>query len=370
MTRAAGAVLLGVGLVLAALLFDLASLHLPGVALALLGAVSAVWVGLAAQGAGIERVPGPATIEEEEPYPLRLHVRPGLLPAPAGELHHPLLSAPVPLSDARRRLRVDVRFARRGRRTIEPGSLVVHDPLWLAARELAAGGGVAEVIVLPRVEPVLAPEGGGGGSGAGPEGEGTRPAWRARMDGSASELELDGLRPYRRGTPASRIHWPAVARSGEMLERRLSADADSAPLVVLDAHRPPGEEALDMAVRAAASLCLHLARRGGVAVLLPDDRRPVSLGADLAGWPAVHARLALVEAARARPALSRARRAGAVIWVSARIDPPRDLARVAGAGAWMVSPAGGQASGGGFTVAGCLGRRVGRSASRDAGRAA
>ena len=37
-----------------------------------LGVGAAAWVGLAARGAGIERVPGPPTVEEDRPYPLRL----------------------------------------------------------------------------------------------------------------------------------------------------------------------------------------------------------------------------------------------------------------------------------------------------------
>ena len=57
-----------------------------------------------------------------------------------------------------------------------------------------------------------------------------------------------------------------------------------------------------MAVRAAASLCVHLAREGGCALLLPGDRRPVDIGHDLGAWPALHARLALVEAGGAPPA--------------------------------------------------------------------
>ena len=89
-----------------------------------------------------------------------------------------------------------------------------------------------------------------------------------------------------------------------MLERRLTADADSAPLVILDATRPPSEEALDRAVRAAASLCVHLGRRSGCALLLPGDRRPTALAHDMAAWPALHARLALVTAA-AQPAAAR-----------------------------------------------------------------
>jgi len=225
--------------------------------------------------------------------------------------------------------------------------------------------------VLPRIEPVLYPGAGGGAgsAGVGPDGAGARESLRGRMDGSAAELDLDGLRPYRQGTPASRIHWPALARSGEMLERRLTADADSAPLVALDATGPPSEEALDMAVRAAASLCVHLARRGGCALLLPGDRRPTGLAPDMSAWPALHARLALVGPARARPPLARARRAGAVVWVSARGEAPRELARAAAGGGWLVTPAPDAAGRAAFTVAGCTGYRLGRAALR-AGRSA
>ncbi len=204
------------------------------------------------------REPGPPTVEEEQPYPLRLELRQGLLPPPGGELREPLLEAPIPLAGRTAgKVRIEVRFARRGKRVIEPGTLTISDPLRLAVREIASAGEPAELLVLPRIEPVLAaPGSGAGGSGVGPDSGGGRAALRGRMDGSAAELDLDGLRPYREGTPASRIHWPAVARSGEMLERRLTADSDSAPLVILDATAPPSEEALDKAVRAAASLCV------------------------------------------------------------------------------------------------------------------
>jgi uncharacterized protein (DUF58 family) len=244
---------------------------------------------------------------------------------------------------------------------------VVHDPLRLAVRAVPVRAEEDELLVLPRVEPVVfGGAGGAGGAGGTPEGTGDRAGLRGRIDGMAAELDLDGLRPYRQGTPASRIHWPAVARSGEMLERRLTADADSAPLVVLDAARPPSEEALDSAVRAAASLCLHLARRGGCALLLPGDRRPVTVGTDLAAWPVLHARLALVEPCSRGPALARARRAGSVLWVSAAGSAPRDLPRSAAGGGWLVTPLPRPGSRAQFTVAGCTGHRLGRSARTEA----
>ena len=198
----------------------------------------------------------------------------GLLPAPGGELETALLEEPVSLAGmSARRLRIDVQFERRGRRAIEPPAFTIHDPLRLVTRTVRDRAADAELLVLPRIEPVVTPSA-SGGAGAGTPGAGESPAaaLRGAAAGSAAELDLDGLRPYRTGTPASRIHWPAVARSGEMLERRLTAESDSAPLVVLDTSRPPSEEALDAAVRAAASLCVFVARRrrGGAA----DAGRP------------------------------------------------------------------------------------------------
>jgi uncharacterized protein (DUF58 family) len=108
-------------------------------------------------------------------------------------------------------------------------------------------------------------------------------------------VEIDGLRPYRRGTPASRIHWPALARGAGLLERRLRVDGEETSMVVLDARGSPEEDHLDAAVRAAASLTLELARAGGCRLLLPGLRRALAIESDLVSWPVAHARLALVE---------------------------------------------------------------------------
>src|SRR5204863_261368 len=89
-------------------------------------------------------------------------------------------------------------------------------------------------------------------------------------------------RPYQTSSPASRIHWPALARGHGMMERRLRMDMDARPLVVLDTRGPAGEDAVDEAVRAAASLALHLARAGGCALLLPGERRATT---GVGSWP-------------------------------------------------------------------------------------
>jgi len=114
------------------------------------------------------------------------------------------------------------------------------------------------------VEPVRAPGGGTGDAGG----------FLAGL-GLVAAMEVDGLRPYRQGTPGTRIHWSSLARGAGLMERRLRPETDERPLLVLDgrvADPHDGPQALDATVRAAASLTRALARQSGVAVLLPGDR--------------------------------------------------------------------------------------------------
>jgi len=349
-SRAIGAALLGVLLLLAAATFDSVSLYVPGVGLLLLGAGALAWVTLATRGASVERETGPATVQEEEPYAMRIAMRTGLMPAPGGELRDALLDRALPLAGRRSlRVRVNVRFGSRGRRVLEPSTLVLADPLRLAWRELRSPA--AEVLVLPRVEPVLA-AGAGGGGRAGIE--------SGRLGATGAELELDALRPYRPGAPASRIHWPTVARSGKVMERRLVSDADGRPLVVLD-PRGFSSDDLDRAARATASLIVHLAGAGGVAVLMPGDRRAVDVDADLRAWPALHARLALIDDGAGAPTLRNLNRGGPLFWVASGGEPPIGLRRAGTAARYLVTPAAVNARlAPAFTVAGCHGYRLGR----------
>jgi uncharacterized protein (DUF58 family) len=362
MSRPLLTALFGVAMCLAGATVDTPSLYVPGVALVLLSVGAVVWVRLAARGATVARMPGPASVVEEEPYPLRVEVRSGALPPPGGELLEPLLGWPVPVAGRwSRRLRINVRFSRRGRRVLDPEVLVIRDPLGLYSREVY-GSDRDEVLVLPRVEPVTAPGSGGAGAGA-DAGLGAAPSLSGRrLDASAAELEIDGLRAYREGAPASRIHWPSVARHGEMLERRLVAELDSAPLIVMDPSNPAGDDELDMAVRAAASLCVWLGRKDGCSVLLPGDRRPIEIGHDMGAWPGVHARLALVEEGPAPGAGVLGPRGGAVIWVTGADlgATPRALERLPAGSRYVVAPGPLPGVRAAFEVAGCTGCQVER----------
>jgi uncharacterized protein (DUF58 family) len=361
--------LLGGGLCLVGGAFDSPSLYLPGVAIALLALLGAAWVVLAAGTARVVRRPGPATVVEDEPFKVRIEARLGWLPAPAGELTDPLLTTGARIA-GRRRLSVEAvaTLPRRGNVVLEPSVLTVSDPLRICARR-TVGPESPPVLVLPRVGPVTAVAD-GGASGAGRRdglGDGAGPAgsWR---DDASDGLDLDGLRPYREGASASRIHWATLARRGEMMERRFVAERASAPLVVLDAAAPASAAALDAAVRATASLCVALARVDGVALLLPGDRRPIEIGHDLGAWGGVHKRLALVEAG-ARPNLSGLGRAqSTLLWVSAAdmASLPRELERLPMRARYLVAPTLPPGAVPTFQVAGCSGAILDRPRGRAA----
>ena len=232
---------------------------------------------------------------------MRIEARAGRLPLPPGWIDEPLLPEPVRFSAGRRsaRVRVEVTFGRRGRRMLPPPALVLRDPLGLAQR-VVSGAEPDELLVLPRIFPVVATAGG----------EDSEPRTPARSLTAAAETEIDGLRPHREGAPASRIHWPAFARGAGLMERKLIAEADSRPLVVLDPRAPESARG---------------ARRGGARGGVADRplRPPRRLRAAAARRPprardrARPARLAAV--ARAARAGRRAHRPGA----DGGPEPPR-----------------------------------------------
>lgn len=350
---------------LAAALLDTEPLWVPAAALALVAIGSAAWVGLGARGVRVRRVLGARRVMEDEPVAILIDVRAGRIGLPPARVADALLPAPVALRTgaAGGRVHIEARFGRRGRRVLALPRVLVADPLGLATREVAARAapGDDEILVLPRIEPVVAAPGGG---------DAARIARRGRL-AIGAEVELDGIRPLRDGTPASRIFWPAVARGADAQERFLATASESRPLVVLDPRAAATAGALDASVRAAASLARALASGGGCSVLLPGDRRPTDLGETLAGWAHLHARLALL-GATAGPSLSSvAQRRGPVVFVSARMRArmPQALGPAHGALRVLVVPGEVPARRAAFSVAGCNGyvlngrtARVGRGA--------
>jgi uncharacterized protein (DUF58 family) len=348
MRPAAVTALLGLVLLLTAAAFDAEPLYVPGAAFVVLAAASVAWVVVGSRGLEITRDVSARRVLEEQRVQIHIHVRAGRLALPAGLIEDPMLPQPAPIAAGRRvaHVHIDARFARRGRKHLVAPRVIVRDPFGLAMRAVE-GGGEGDVLVLPRVERVVTPAG---------RGDGTGTTARRGRPSVAAEVDLDGLRPYRPGTSASRMYWPALARRGELVERRLRADSDARPLVVLD-PRGSGEEDLDAAVRATASLCVHLARQGGCALLLPGDSRPTVLEPTLMAWDHAHARLAVVGPDGGPRLAGLANRRGPVFFVAAAAAaaarPPRALAHAPAGSRVLVVPGTVPGRRAIFTVAGC-----------------
>src|SRR4051794_36560354 len=215
MRGAAGTGLLGLALLLAAALLDAAPLYAPGAGLVALAIGAAAWVALAARGAGVERSALPRRLMEEEPLEVVLHVRAGTLPPPGGLVRDPLAPEGLPLPPrGAGRLRLSVTFARRGPRHLVAPELALRDPLGLVETRCVSPAAPDDVLVLPRIEPIRAAGGGARGPGD-----------VVALIGVATAVEVEGLRPYREGAPASRIHWPALARGRGLVERRLAGES-------------------------------------------------------------------------------------------------------------------------------------------------
>jgi uncharacterized protein (DUF58 family) len=350
--------LVGVALLVTALAFESSTLFVPAISLLLLAGLSSAWIVLAGRCVHISRELEAERVVEEQPVEARIRIR-GALGLPGAEIHDPLSSGAIAISSVRSRqieLRVLSRFPRRGRVALPTPRLRLSDQLGLASSVSRATGPVQELLVLPRTERITWREASGW-----PE---LHTAGAIISPQPTGATELDGVRHYRPGTPASRIHWPALARGAGLLERRLLPDGDNSPLVMLDARGTGPESLLDAAVRAAASLTLVLARRDGCDLLLPGQRRPLHVARDLAAWPDAHARLALVEGGPGvqPPVLGPARRSGTTFYVAAQ--PPREpvLDGAGRTGVILVLPrelAAGRKQAASFEVSGCVGFVVG-----------
>lgn len=347
MTRArqlalAGAVLCAVGA-----LFAASALLVPGLALLLVGALAPTWVWLATLRTCVELEPVAATAYEGERIAVTIGVRRGILRVGGGaQLLLGDLAVALPRGRASARVSVSAIAEHRGRQAIGPARLRLTDPLGICVRELRSAE--HELLVLPRVYPVSA---------------GTLERVQhasARGRRSDAQLDLDSLRAYDASGPASRIHWPTVARTGELMAREFVAESDPRVIVVVDARLPASEEALDRALSAAASLCVHLARGGGCQLLLPGDARPRTIGTALEGWPALHARLALVRAGTQTTSGEWVRGGRTIVSVTA-------AGSGAGAGAaWRVGPHPLPGAAVAFDVAGCAGQLLDNAALREA----
>jgi len=234
---------------------------------------------------------------------------------------------------------------------LAPPQLELSDPLGLARAVCGGSGSAGELLVLPRTQPV---------PWLGDDTAGAAVSAASALAGREA-TDITGLADYQPGTPASRIHWPALARGDDLLERVFASETQLPPLVVLDARTTEsrsGLERLDAAIRATASLSLALARAGAVDLLLPGHRTPVRISASLTGWPSVHRALALVQEAPldgAAPVLPRDNQ-GVLFYAASDLALVGEAARRRPGRLWTLTPRlpGAALSPGGSELAECL----------------
>ncbi len=150
-----------------------------------------------------------------------------------------------------------VRSYLRGRHQLGPLGVQVQDPFGLANRS-AVLEGTSSLVVLPPVHPLSASR--QPSSGMGSEGE------QAHLIALHGEDDVT-IREYRDGDDLRRIHWPATARTGDLMVRQEDRPAQRRAVVLLDprpdAHGGSGAaSSFEWAVTAAASVAAHLAESG------------------------------------------------------------------------------------------------------------
>lgn len=161
----------------------------------------------------------------------------------------------------------------RGRFTVGPLAVRVTDAFGMC--ELPRSFASRDVLVVtPPVEELPSVALGGEWSGSGES--------RSRSVASAGEDDV-ATRDYRHGDDLRRVHWRATARRGELMVRREEQPWQARATVLLDArdagHLGEGPaSSFEWAVSAAASVALHLLRRGYAVRFLTDTGTSLSSG--------------------------------------------------------------------------------------------
>jgi uncharacterized protein (DUF58 family) len=156
----------------------------------------------------------------------------------------------------------------RGRFSIGPAKIEVADPFALTKRRIPASGS-DWLVVTPRVERLSRsperPRGSGGGE-------------TSSRHLFTSGDEFFAIRGYQTGDDLRRIHWPSVARTGELMIRQDESARHAAATVLLDTRRrtlgPSRSPGFERAVSAAASLGVLLYENGFTLNFMTSDRPP------------------------------------------------------------------------------------------------
>jgi uncharacterized protein (DUF58 family) len=176
------------------------------------------------------------------------------LPAALGRSAHVVVGGVPPGREQRASYGIHCRM--RGRYRVGPLSVYLSDPFGFARSRVLTGADM-ELIVYPEVEDLAV-------AGLAVHGAGSGEAAVRFLHRSAADFYT--MREYVTGDDLRRIHWPSVARTGQLMIRQDEATRRSAAVLFLDtrgiafgSHGSPGFE---KAVSVTASLGRSLARTG------------------------------------------------------------------------------------------------------------
>lgn len=215
----------------------------------------------------------------------------------------------------------------RGVLIVGPLDVVVSDPFGLA-RSRTKALDTAELVVYPRIDPIT------------PVGRATGHDSQAaiRNPNALGRVGDDfyALRPYVVGDDLRRVHWPSVARTGDLMVRQQELPWQQRTTVLLD-NRPYAhhDQTFEAAVSAAASILASASTRGDQVRLCITDQSDSGFGTGRAHLDSLlhHLALARLDQGSSLQAsleqLSRVNSGGGLVLVTASIATT-DLARFVG----------------------------------------
>ena len=202
----------------------------------------------------------------------------------------------------------------RGLLTLANVALWCQDPFGLVARR---------IMVTPSAHVVVYPVPGDVARHGRPTG--SHPGGRARSStsGTTNALsgdELSGLRPYTPGDRLTRLHWPSLARTGELVVREF-LEPQAGSLALLVDLRPSAHtgDSIERTISRAAGFGLAALQRGLNVELCTSTGDRVLIAPNAGGRQTMLRALALLGAANAPPSVVRRwgnRPTGGAVWAT------------------------------------------------------
>ena len=209
---------------------------------------------------------------------------------------------------------IRVPTATRGLLTLSELGVWCEDPFGLLSRRITVAP-PAHVVVYPVPAEVT--------SHGRPTGAHLGGRQRAQTSGTTNALsgdELSGLRPYAPGDRLTRLHWPSLARTGELVVREF-LEPQSGSLALLVDLRPAAHsgDSVERTISRAAGFGLAALERGVTVELCTSTGERVVITPNASGRQTMLRALALLGAASAPPAVMRRwgnRPTGGAVWAT------------------------------------------------------